>query len=42
MTDEKAYADFTITRVLIISFCGFIHTNVHDEEITLKKIKYHG
>ena len=26
MIDEKAFADFTITRVLIFSFCGFIHT----------------
>ena len=26
MTDEKAFADFTITRVLIFSFGGFIHT----------------
>ena len=26
MIDEKAFADFKITRVLIFSFCGFIHT----------------
>ena len=26
MIDEKAFADFTITRVLIFSYCGFIHT----------------
>ena len=26
MIDEKAFADFTITRVFIFSFCGFIHT----------------
>ena len=26
MIDEKAYADFTITRVPIFSFGGFIHT----------------
>ena len=26
MIDEKAFADFTSTRVLIFLFCGFIHT----------------
>ena len=26
MIDEKAFAGFTITRVLIFSFCGFINT----------------
>ena len=26
MKDEKAFADFIITRVLIFSFGGFIHT----------------
>ena len=26
MIDEKAFTNFTITRVLIFSFCGFIHT----------------
>ena len=32
MIDEKAFADFIITRVLIFSFGGI--QNVHDEEIT--------
>ena len=37
MKEEKAFVDFIITGVLILSFCGFyLYKNVHDEEITLE------
>ena len=35
MIKEKAFANFIITGVLILSFSGFYsYKNVHDEEIT--------
>ena len=35
MKEEKAFVDFIITGVLILSFSGFyLYKNVHDEEIT--------
>ena len=34
MKEEKAFADFIITGVLILSFSGiYLYKNVHDEEI---------
>ena len=35
MKEEKAFVDFIITGVLILSFSSFyLYKNVHDEEIT--------
>ena len=35
MKEKKAFVEFIITGVLILSFSGFyIYKNVHDEEIT--------
>ena len=35
MKEKKAFVDFIITEVLILSFSGFyLYKNVHDEEIT--------
>ena len=35
MKEEKAFVDFIITRVLVLSFrCFYLYKNVHDEEIT--------
>ena len=35
MKEEKAFVDFIVTGVLILSFSGFyLYKNTHDEEIT--------
>ena len=42
MIDEKAFADFKITGVLIVSFGGFYSYKICMMRKLHKKFKYHG
>ena len=42
MKEEKAFVDFIIAGVLILSFSGFyLYKNVLDEENNIRIFKYH-